>query len=343
MARRKRIVCLGGGTGTFTVLSGLKHLPFDLSAIVTVADNGGSSGVLRDEFGVLPPGDMRQCIVALAKEDMLLRELFNYRFDRGSLKGHSFGNLFLVALEQLHGDFNKAMEAAHDLLRIRGSVIPITLEKVHLEAALRKGKKISGVDELSRSDAFSQGKVRSLSLSPQASINPKARRAIEEADALVIGPGNLYLSIVPLFLVKGVKEAVRKSKGVKIYNCNVMTQRGHTDHFSVLDFARVLESYLGENVLDYVTFNTASPPAPLLRKYRAQGEQVSFKELSRHCVRKGKAWKPKDQERPLFVGADLLNKKEIQQAKGDLLKRTFIRHHPHKLARFLSKIIRKEL
>ncbi|MBI2625053.1 MAG: YvcK family protein [Candidatus Nealsonbacteria bacterium] len=325
MARTPKIVCIGGGTGTFTVLSGLKKYNADLSAIVTMADDGGSSGILRDELGVLPPGDVRQCLIALSEEDLLLRKLFNYRFGLGPFLGHSFGNIFMAAMEKSTGSFDKAIEKAAKVLNVKGEVIPVTLDKVRLVAKLESGKEIVGEKNITKSHLLSRQKIKKLYLKPKADPNQKAIKAIKEADVIAIGPGNLYSSIIPNLLVEGIPEAIRKSKAVKIYNCNLMTKFGHTDGLNVKDFALVIERYLGERVLNYVTYNTKKPPAAFLKKYAKEGGFVECQDF-------------KNQENK-FVGADLISDKIYEQDKADtFLQRTLIRHDPDKLAKLLMKL-----
>ena len=236
--RRKNIVVIGGGTGTFTVLSGLKKYPVNLTAIVSMADDGGSTGKLRDELGVLPPGDVRQCLVALSTSDRLMRELINYRFEGGNLKGHSFGNLLLSALEKTTGSFDSAVEKAGEILRIEGTVLPATLDKVTLVA--RIGNRTVRGEQTIR-DTKLNGSAPRFSLVPGGRANPKALAAIRSADAIIVGPGSFYTSIIPDLLVRGVSEAIRKSRAKKIFICNLMTHAEHTRGFAVADYAEALK------------------------------------------------------------------------------------------------------
>lgn len=322
----KHIVCLGGGTGTFMVLSGLKKYPVRLSAIVSMADDGGSSGRLRDELGILPPGDVRQCLVALSEESLLLRKLFNYRFRKGALSGHSFGNLFMAALEKITGSFDRAVQEISKILKIKGEVIPVTLNKVWLRAKLENNIELKGENEINNSPLLSKFKVKKLFLRPKARANPKAILAIKKADLIVLGPGNLYCSILPNFLPEGIVPALSKSKAKKIYICNLMTKYGHTDGFSVEDFLKIIESYLGRGVIDYVIFNKKRPSAKFLKKYAAEGEFIDF---NQDLLKKKR-----------FIGANLINSKIYKPDPGDIfLKRTFIRHDPDKLAKLIMKLL----
>jgi uncharacterized cofD-like protein len=321
----KNIVVIGGGTGTFAVLSGLKKYPHNLTAIVSMADDGGSTGRLRDELGVLPPGDIRQCLVALSEADLLLRDLFNYRFDGGNLDGHSFGNLFISAFEKITGDLDKALEEVSNVLKIRGRVVPVTLNKVQLRAKLENGIELNGENEINNSWLLSKFGIKKLFLKPHAEANSKAIQAILDADAVVVGPGNLYCSIVPNFLVGDISEAIRKSKALKIYNCNLMTKYGHTDGFEVNNFVNTLEKYLGKEIFDYVIFGNKKPSGALLKKYSSEGEWVKSD---------GKALKDKR-----FIGADLVSSELYRQNQADELKRTLIRHDSDKLAKTIISLL----
>jgi uncharacterized cofD-like protein len=324
--RNPRIVVIGGGTGTFTVLSGLKHYPVDLTAVVTMADDGGSTGVLRDEFGVLPPGDVRQCLVALSDADQVMRKLFNHRYDRGGLKGHSFGNIFISTLEQVTGSIDKAIDVAGSVLNIRGRVVPVTLDQIALHAELANGKVLNGESAFMEYQLVSKYGIKKIYLDPVGSANPKALKAIEEADLIVVGPGKLYTSILPNFLVKGVARALQRSKAKKVFIANLMSQQGHTDNFSVTDYARTLEKYIGKKVFDTILYNTKNPPQMLVRRYADEGEPVV-------CTA---ACRKSDYE---LVGRDLLAEGVAKTPKKDLLRRTLIRHDPDKLAKILINML----
>lgn len=315
---RKRIVVIGGGTGTYTVLSGLKNYPVSLTAIVTMADDGGSTGQLRDELGVLPPGDVRQCLVALSRSDLLMRELMNYRFLRGSLKGHSFGNILLSALEKVTGSFDEAVERASDILRLGGKVIPATLVKTRLVASLAGNRVLHGEYVI---DTGNLKKMLKLELRPKAKANPKAIRAILAADMVVMGPGDVFTSLVPNLLVQGLAAAVCKSRAKKVFVCNLMTKAGHTDGWHTEDFVYTIERYLGCG-FDSVIYNKKAPLPSLVKKYAQKGEHV--------VMAQGKL--PKK-----YMGADLISKTFPTSQKGDAIKRSFIRHNPDKLARLIVR------
>jgi uncharacterized cofD-like protein len=325
--KRKKVVVIGGGTGTFTVLSGLKHFPLDLTAIVTMADDGGSTGRLRDEFGVLPPGDLRQCLVALSEADSVMRKLFNHRYEKGDLAGHSFGNIFISTLEQITGSLDKSLDLVGKVLNIRGRVIPVTLTKVDLITELKNGKVFHGESALGDYQLVSRFGIKSIKLSPKPKANPKALTAIAEADLIIVGPGNLYRSLVPNFLVPGIGAALTRAKGKKVYIANLMNKHGHTDDFSVSDYVRTLEKEIGrKNVFDVVIYNTKRPPAGLIRKYADEGDPVI---CSEECLRSSFE----------LVGTNLLSEKLAKVAKKDAVYRTLIRHDSEKLARVILQLL----
>lgn len=270
-----KITVIGGGTGSFTLLSELKNRTDTISALVNMADDGGSTGTLRDELGVLPPGDVRQCLVALS-DSQKLRDLFNYRFEEGSLKGHAFGNLFLTALEKMTGDFANGVKVASEVLGVKGKVIPITLTNVTLVMTSKSGKEVHGEFEIAQTD-FPDEKP-DFRLDPVAEPNPRALKAIETSDVIVIAPGNLYGSLAPALVVPGIGEALKKAKGYKIYVCNLVTKPGQTDGYTVTDFANEIERLAGGPFLDAVLYNTEKPSDALLEKYAKEGEKsVEFR------------------------------------------------------------------
>lgn len=271
--KSKRIAVLGGGTGLFTSLSGLRRHNVELAAIVTMADSGGSSGRLRDEFGFLPAGDVRRCLVALAADDnvgMLLRQLFEYRFERGNgLTGHSFGNLLLTALTDLTGGMDRAILEAARLLRIKGQVLPVTLSNCHLYAELANGETLKGEAAIdTRRDSMP---IERVYLDPVAQATEEACEAIAQADMIVIGPGDLYTSLLPVLLVEGIREAITASPALTVYVCNVMTKHGETDGYGASDFLGAITQYLGEAVLDAALLNYYETlPRDVLDRYRVE-------------------------------------------------------------------------
>ena len=264
-----KIVVIGGGTGSFTLLTGLKEYTQSITALVNMADDGGSTGLLRDELGVLPPGDIRQCLVALSDAPKL-RDLFNYRFEEGSLKGHAFGNLFLTALEKMTGDFAEGIEVAAEVLNVTGNVEPITLTNVTLMMRTRADGEVKGEYLIGESDL--KGERPELWLEPEAQPNPKALDAIREADIVVIAPGNLYGSLAPALIVPGIGKALAESSALKVYVCNLVTKPGQTDDYTVSDFASEIERLAGTAFLNAVLYNTSQPDTSLLSKYAGAGE-----------------------------------------------------------------------
>jgi uncharacterized cofD-like protein len=274
LAQGARVVVIGGGTGLATLLRGLKVYTSNITAIVTVTDDGGSSGRLQRELKMLPPGDIRNCLVALADAEPLMQQLFQYRFDvdgdNSGLKGHSFGNLLIAAMLNITGDFEEAVRQTSRVLAIRGRVLPATLRHVHLMAELDDGTIVEGETTVSKAGK----RIKRVMLSdPNAEPLDEALEAIRTADAIVIGPGSVYTSIVPNFLVKGVAEAVGESRAIKIYVCNVMTQPGETTDFSASNHVTAVLEQAGVPVFDYVMVNSEEPNPALLERYAGVGSR----------------------------------------------------------------------
>ena len=264
-----KIVVIGGGTGLSTLLAGLKHKTGNITAIVTVADDGGSSGRLREEFDVLPPGDIRNCLVALADSEDLLGALFQFRFKEGmGLQGHNFGNLFITALSQVTGDFAKAIKESSKVLAIRGNVYPATLQKMKLMVKREDGRETVGESRI-REERGSQID-RVLLLPPDCSATQESVEAIREADAIVLGPGSLYTSVLPNLLIGGIKKEVARSGAPKIYVCNVMTEAGETDDYSVSDHLRAIVRNTASDVVNYCIANVSRIPTELYEKYKLE-------------------------------------------------------------------------
>ena len=263
----ERIVAIGGGTGLSTMLRGLKHYSSNITAIVTMADDGGSSGMLR-EHGMLPPGDLRNCIAALAEAEPLMMQLFQHRFEGlGVLKGHSLGNLIVAAMFEMTGDFDKAVRETSKVLAIRGRVLPSTLEDVRMGAELKDGSKVEGQVNVNKAE-----NIASVSLiPPNPSALPGAVKAIQEAEMIVIGPGSLYTSIIPNLLVPEIAAAIKASKAPKIYVCNVMTQPNETLNHTAADHVRALIHHIGQGVITHVLLNSGKVPAEVLERYSAKG------------------------------------------------------------------------
>jgi uncharacterized cofD-like protein len=317
-ARRRRgprVVAIGGGTGLPNLLSGLKAYTDRLTAVVTVADDGGSSGRLRRDLNILPPGDLRNCLVALAETQPLMGRLFQHRFtSQGELSGHSFGNLFIAALTEVTGDFGEAVRASSKVLAVSGQVLPVTLEDVRLMATLADGRRISGESSITEAG----GSIRKLSLDPpDVRPNPEVLQAIAQADAIVMGPGSLYTSILPNLLVGSVAKAVERSGALKIYICNVMTQPGETDGFSVSGHLRALKEQTSFSLVDTVVVNTEPLSEEIRRRYEDGGQY------------------------PVLVDRDAVEALGVRLVKARLLETRdgLVRHNPGRLARTVIKLI----
>lgn len=331
--KNKNVVTIGGGTGSFVLLSGLKKYPVNISAIVSMADNGGSTGILRDELGVLPPGDVRQCLVALSESSEVLRELMNYRFESGSLKGHSFGNIFLSALEKIKGKFSKGVGEISKILKVKGTVIPVTNDNVHLYIKLRNGKVLKGQEELDNNKEIRIVGIDKVFFKRQAKANLIAIKSIEEADYIIVGPGDFYGSIIPNFLVKGISEAISRSKAKVIFVCNMTNKKGQTDNYDLDGYVDRMNDYINKNKVQYAIFNIQKPLHNLIKKYeKKEGKNmlVKFSE-SKDIKRNYEVTKCK-----------LLSKNKNSRSANDSMAnlRSFIRHDSDKLAKVLMKIIK---
>ncbi|QVL55258.1 MAG: YvcK family protein [Simkaniaceae bacterium] len=316
----KKIVVMGGGTGNFTVLRGLKKHAVDLSAIVSMADDGGSTGILRDELGVLPPGDVRQCLVALSDSSRLMRSLMNYRFENGGLGGHSLGNLILSALEKVTGSFERAVEEMGRILYIKGKVIPVTTHQVRLKMILKDRKLLEGEKEIYLSQDIDKGYSK-IYLEPFPEPNPHALSEIINADLVVIGPGGLHTSIIPNLLVDGVSKALRESQAKKVFICNLMNRRGQTTGYKVSDYLKEIVHYLGEDVFDYILVNNQTPDPALIERYAEEGELVE-----------------NDIDDPRIVSANLLGEL-TEKRKGDIMRRSLIRHNSTQVTKEIMNIV----
>lgn len=331
-AAKKKIVVVGGGTGTYTVLSGLKKYSdiLDLTAIVAMTDSGGSTGRLRDEFGYLPVGDVRMALSALAREDdehdALLRKLFLHRFAKnGDISGHNFGSLFLVALTDILGSEESAIEAASRVLRVCGTVLPVTHEKVHLVAEYSNGERIVGEHEIDEPNAsVGEQKITSLSITPKANVNTKAREALLQADLIIFGPGDLYTSVLANCVVDGFSEALARSKGKVVYISNLMTKVGQTTGMGVAAHVQELTQYSGRTP-DFVFVNTATLPDNLLSRYELEREYPVVVDYESETCK--------------VIARDFLASEEVVRGKGDVLKRSLIRHDPHKLASAIRALL----
>src|SRR2546429_552206 len=266
--RGPRVVAIGGGTGLSSLLRGLKTYTSNLSAIVTVADDGGSSGRLRDEYRILPPGDFRQCLIALADAEPLMKQLFDHRFKEGSLNGHAFGNLFIMAMADVTGNFEQALRESGKVLAVKGTIVPSTLQDVTLVASINRGT-VEGESKIPKQNApTSHGLLKPDGVQ----VNPEAAHAILSAELIIVGPGSLYTSILPNLLVEGMVEAIKASPALKLYICNLAAQPGEPEGYGVGDYLPVIREHAGANLFNFVLVNskTANPPtggqAPVIFK-----------------------------------------------------------------------------
>ena len=320
----KKVVVIGGGTGNFVVLRGLKQYNLDLSAVVSMADDGGSTGILRDELGVLPPGDVRQCLVALSDSSRLMRSLMNYRFENGGLQGHSFGNLLLSALEKVTGSFEKAVEEAGKILSIKGKVIPVTTHQTRLKMILKNGKVLEGEGQVYMSQEIDKG-YSSIYLEPFAKADAHAIDEIMNADAVILGPGGLYTSLIPNLLVEGIPKALRDTQAKKVFVVNLMNKKGQTTHFKVSDHVKEIQRFVGKDIFDHILVNNGKPSEELITLYSEEGQLMENDLLSDDRI----------------ISRNLIEEKKAEYSGSDVLARhrAFIRHDAHKLAKELMHIV----
>ena len=320
MEQKINITTIWGGTGTYNVLTGLKkNQNLNLAAIVSMSDSGWSTGVLRDEFWILPPGDIRRAVLALSKESAVLRKLFEYRFDKNSsVNGHTVGNLLLTAMADITWDFESGLKQICKMFRVEGKVIPVTREKSDLWVILESGEKIIGETNIDVPLHDGNMLIKEAFLVPNVPINPRAKNALENSDIIIIGPGDLYTSIIPNLLVSGVSEAIRNSNAKIVYFCNIMTKYGETTNFEVLDFVDAIEKYLGKDVIDYVIVNNGHISDEMIEKYKSEENKKPVK------VKNITDFQNKDFK---LIQRDLLNEKD------------FVRHNSEKLAHVIEDII----
>lgn len=313
----KRIVAIGGGTGLLTVLAAVAGETEHLSVIVTMAEDGGSTGILREEFGILPTADIRRALVALSASDRaLLAQLMGYRFEGGSgLAGHAFGNLLLTALQKITGDVERAIGEAQRLLGARGTVIPVTLDSAQLAAELEDGTQIRGKSNVDLPTHDPTIPIRRVWLDPTAKINPRAAATIREANAIVIGPGDPFTNVIPNLLVSGMREALTASRAATMYLVNILTKSGETTGFAASDFVRVVESYAGTGTIRYAIVNTARPAASRMRPYLKENASFVEPDLT------------PSEHPPTPIFADLLRPKGL------------VRHDPEKVKRVIASLI----
>ena len=319
-----KVVVIGGGTGLSVLLRGLKEYTSNITAIVTVADDGGGSGKLREDLGMLPPGDIRSCILALANTEPTMEKLLQYRFDEGLLKGQNFGNLFIAAMNEIYGSFEMAIKETSNVLAVTGKVLPMTIEDVTLYAILENGQTIKGESEITLKNKEISSKIKEIYMEPTISYPLiEAVDAIKEADLIVLGPGSLYTSVIPNLLVNNVVDTIYRSKAPKVYIANVMTQPGETTGYTVLDHVNGILTHSRDDFLDYVIANIEKIPDETLEKYTSDGSE------------------------PVILGErdeKVLNSKNIKVIKGNLIdiKKDYIRHDSVKLSKMLIDIAKRK-
>lgn len=320
-----KIVVIGGGTGLSVFLRGLKKHTTNITAIVTVADDGGGSGKLREDLGMLPPGDIRSCILALANTEPSMEKILQYRFKEGSLKGQSFGNLFMAAMNEAYGNFEKAIKEMSNVLAVTGKVLPMTLEDVTLYAKLENGDVITGESNIPKKSEELGSRIENVFIKPR---NPKpldeVLKEIKSADCIILGPGSLYTSVIPNLLTKDIAKEIQNAKAIKVYVSNVMTQPGETDGYSVLDHIEAINKVTKKDLIDYVITNTESIPEETLKEYNKDGaKQLIITE---------------DEE-------EILRKQNINVIKDNLIdiKKDYIRHNAEKLSEIIVDLTIKKL
>ena len=313
-----KVVVIGGGTGLSTMLRGLKQYTSHITAIVTVGDDGGGSGKLREDLGMLPPGDIRNCILALADTEPLMEDLLQYRFTEGSLKGQCFGNLFLAAMAGISENFEDAVQKMSSVLAVKGKVLPVTLDDMKLVAELENGEIIEGESKIPREVIVRKTRIKKLAIKPiDAKPLEEAIKAINNADVIIMGPGSLYTSIIPNLLVKGIPEAICKSPAKKVYISNVMTQPGETDGFKVSNHLKVLMDYGVAGNIDYVIANNGIIPPDIKEKYARENAEL------------------------VVLDYENISNLNVNVIEADLIKITkrYVKHNAEKLAELIMKNI----
>jgi len=321
----KKITVMGGGTGTFVALSGLKQHDVDLGVIVNMMDSGGSTGRLRVQLGVLPPGDIRQCFVALSEAPDLWRRLFLYRFEQGDFAGHNFGNIFLSALEKVSKNYDEVLNTASFVLKTKGKVLPVTHQKTHLCVEYENGTVVKGEGDID-SNLHKQTKIKKAFLEPSVSAYPQAITQILESDLLVIGPGDLYTSIIPLFLVEGVQEALQATKAKIVYVVNLMTKSGQTNDYSASDHVGDIEQYVKRKV-DVIIMHKGSLNKEIVHWYEAHHEHEVEDDLGSDMR---------------VVRANIADNTPIEHNKADTISsyaRSILRHESTRLANTIMKLL----
>jgi len=326
---KKKIVVIGGGTGTYVILKGLKRYSVDLVAVVSMMDSGGSNRVIRDEFGLLPTSDIRQCIVALTnrKSGDLIRKLFAYRYSAGTgISGMSFGNLFMAALTDIYGSQREAIEKTCEFLEVRGKILPVTYEKTNLTALYDNGKQVVGEHEIDEpSDDYRKRRIVRISIFPQVWPNPQVIEEIASSDLIVLGPGDLYTSILPNLVVRRIPETIQKSKAKIVFVVNLMTKNGQVDNLRASDFINELRKYLGKNP-DFVLVNNGRVPKKALDWYRKVESKPIEDDLE-------------NADGFEVIRGDFVHRRIYKKPPADVLVRSLIRHSPDRLAKTIISLL----
>lgn len=320
----KKLVYIGGGSSSFAILEGLKK-DFEITALVPVTDSGGSTGRLRGELKIIPPGDLRQCLIALsdAKD---VKDLLSYRFEKGELGGHNAGNILLASLSRIKGGMKEGAAAATAMFDIKGTVLPISDKTADLGVQLADGREIIGEHEIDEVEYKRPSKIEKVFIKPRVKASPAAITAIKEADLIVMSPGDLYTSLAACLVVGGVSEAIWASKATKIYLVSLMTKYGHTDKFTVSDFVEVVYNLLGKKCLNYVIYNTEEPCSLVGRQYaKKKGYMVTWN-------------KENFSKDTSFIGKNLLKDEVYKKSAADILTRSWLRHDPGKVARIIKTL-----
>ncbi|MFZ5966426.1 MAG: gluconeogenesis factor YvcK family protein [Bacillota bacterium] len=324
LAKGPKIVVIGGGTGLSILLRGLKKYTTNITAIVTVADDGGGSGKIREDLGMLPPGDIRNCILALADTEPIMERLLQYRFEEGSLKGQSFGNLLIAAMNGISSNFEEAIKKINDVLAVTGTVLPVTTENVTLYAKLKNEKVIKGESQIPIKALEMESEIEQVFLKPnQAKALDEALLAIENADIIILGPGSLYTSVIPNLLVDGIGEGIRRAKGIKAYIANVMTQPGETDGYGVWRHIEAIKNHCCYVDLDYVFVNNEEIPYEIIEKYAKDGAKPV---------------------RLTVEDKSMIEKSSMKIIEGKFIdiKKQYVRHDAEKLGQIISKLASDE-
>lgn len=324
----KKIVCLGGGNAMpKAILAELKKYPVKISVICAMLDSGGSAGRLRKDYKIVSPGDIRRALIALAETSPIIQDLFDYRFHTGLLKGHNFANLLITSLELTTNDYEKTFQELKKILNLKHQVLPATLDNANLYAMLENGKIISGEGNIDNPRHNKNLKIKKVFLKPKTKAYPKAIKAINEADLIIIGPGDLYSSLAQILLTQGIPKTIKKSRTKKVYICNLMTKSGETQNFTVLDFTKEIEKYLGGKV-DYVIYNNKNPSPKRLAIYKKRHpELLDIVKINPELQPSVEYGAGKNLSSEKFIGKDLL------------FNRGPIEHDPKKLVKLLIKLI----